>query len=521
MSKRSPKSVEEKLELVQLYQEQGVSISTLVSSYGVASTTIKKWIRKYENSGIDGLKESRTWKQYSKELKEQAVQDYLNNLGSLETIIEKYHISSQSVLKRWINQYTSDKALQTTSKGLSRMKQGRKTTFEERVEIVNFTIAHDKDYQAAIEKYGISYQQVYSWVRKFEKDGSQGLLDRRGKGLESKLNLTPEEELQLKIKQLEERNRYLEMEVGLPKKVRRNQTQKPTVRIGRYLEEFQAIKDYSDKHSEASISQLCQLIGVSRSGYYKWLNHKETTSEETNRTLLKTIKELHTKRKGILGYRRMTRAVNRKLGTTYNKKRIRRLMRILGISSIIRRSRGYCTKTSFVNIEENILNREFAAHAPNQKWCTDVTFLQYGRGCKAYLSAIKDLYDGSIVAYHISKHNDNPLVMETLRKAIEINSGATPLLHSDRGSQYTSREYRMVTTQYQMTRSMSRVGKCIDNAPIESFFGHFKTECYDLKDYKTFEELVYDIDDYIYFYNNERFQEKHNGLAPLEVRNKA
>ncbi|HEL0611056.1 TPA: transposase, partial [Streptococcus equi subsp. zooepidemicus] len=144
MSKRSPKSVEEKLELVQLYQEQGVSISTLVSSYGVASTTIKKWIRKYENSGIDGLKESRTWKQYSKELKEQAVQDYLNNLGSLETIIEKYHISSQSVLKRWINQYTSDKALQTTSKGLSRMKQGRKTTFEERVEIVNFTIAHDK-----------------------------------------------------------------------------------------------------------------------------------------------------------------------------------------------------------------------------------------------------------------------------------------------------------------------------------------------------------------------------------------
>ncbi len=135
------------------------------------------------------------------------------------------------------------------------------------------------------------------------------------------------------------------------------------VRLGRYLKEFQAIKDYSDKHSGASISQLCQWLGVSRSGYYKWLNHKETTSEETNRTLLKTIKEPHTKRKGILGYRRMTRAVNRKLGTTYNKKRIRCLMRILGISSIIRRSRGYCTKTSFVNIEENILNREFTAQA--------------------------------------------------------------------------------------------------------------------------------------------------------------
>ncbi|KXU11072.1 Mobile element protein [Streptococcus gallolyticus] len=99
------------------------------------------------------------------------------------------------------------------------MRQGRQTTFDERVEIVNFTIAHNKDYQAAIEKYGISYQQVYSWVRKFEQEGSQGLLDRRGKGLETKPNLTPEEKLQLKIKQLEERNRYLEMELGLLKKL--------------------------------------------------------------------------------------------------------------------------------------------------------------------------------------------------------------------------------------------------------------------------------------------------------------
>lgn len=107
------------------------------------------------------------------------------------------------------------------------MRQGRKTSFEERVEIVNFTIAHEKDYQAAMEKYGVSYQQVYSWVKKFEKQGSQGLVDRRGKGLDSKPNLTTEEELQLKIKQLEERNRYLEAEVGLLKKLeeikRRNQ----------------------------------------------------------------------------------------------------------------------------------------------------------------------------------------------------------------------------------------------------------------------------------------------------------
>lgn len=99
------------------------------------------------------------------------------------------------------------------------MKQGRKTTFEERLEIVNYTIAHEKNYQVAIDKFGVSYQQVYFWVRKFEKNDSQGLVDRRGKGLESKPNLTEAEKLQLKIKQLEERNRYLEMEVGLLKKL--------------------------------------------------------------------------------------------------------------------------------------------------------------------------------------------------------------------------------------------------------------------------------------------------------------
>ena len=168
---------------------------------------------------LRGLEESHHWTKYSKELKEQAVSDYLNGLGSLKDLTKKYGISCDYVLRSWIKHYTSGKELQATSRGMSRMKQGCKTTFDERVEIVNFTLAHEKDYQGAVEKYGVSYQQIYSWVRKFEKDGSNGLLDRRGKGLTSKPNLTPEEELRLKIKQQEERIKYLEMENGLLKKL--------------------------------------------------------------------------------------------------------------------------------------------------------------------------------------------------------------------------------------------------------------------------------------------------------------
>ena len=208
MSKRSAKSVEEKLEVVHLYLEQGKSITTLTEAFGVSDDTIRNWVRKYQKDSMEGLKESPSWKKYRSELKEKAVTDYLAGRGSLSTIVEKYGISNQYVLRGWIKRYNS-------GKGNSRMKQGRQTTFEEGVEIVTFTIACDKDDQAAIDKYGLSYQQVYSWVRKFEKQGSLRFEDRRGKGLESKPNLTTEEELQLKIKQLEEGNRYLEMENDL------------------------------------------------------------------------------------------------------------------------------------------------------------------------------------------------------------------------------------------------------------------------------------------------------------------
>lgn len=191
----------------------------------------------------------------------------------------------------------------------------------------------------------------------------------------------------------------------------------------------------------------------------------------------------------------MTTFINRQFKNNYNKKRIRRLMRRLGISSIIRRIRHSCSNAAERFYAENLLNRDFADTAPNQKWCTDMTYLQYWLGSKAYLSAIKDLYDGSIIAYEISYNNDNPLVMNTIKKALNANPEVTPL------SQYTSKEYRYFTTQASVTLSMSRVGKCIDNAPIESLFGQFKTESYHFKKYKTYEELVVDIEAYIQFYN--------------------
>lgn len=218
MSKRSL-PIELKLEIVQEHLNTDRSIHSLVAEYKVSKDSIKKWIYNYQTYGVEGLTESKSWKNYSDELKLHAVQEYLEGKSGLRQITLKYKISDDSVLRRWIKRYTSGKNLNTTSKGLNTMNQGRKTTIQERIEIVNFTLAHNKDYQAAVENYHVSYQQVYSWVRKFEKDGMDGLEDRRGKTLKTKSNLTSEEEMTLKIKALEERNRFLEMELGLLKKL--------------------------------------------------------------------------------------------------------------------------------------------------------------------------------------------------------------------------------------------------------------------------------------------------------------
>ena len=126
--------------------------------------------------------------------------------------------------------------------------------------------------------------------------------------------------------------------------------------------------------------------------------------------------------------------INRRYERQYNPKRIRRLMHLAGLKSDIRRANGYCTQTSYVNIEANILGGDFTAAQPNQKWVTDVTHLKYGFGQKAYLSAIKDLYDGAIVAYQVSRSNDNPLVMDTIRAATDKHPDASPLIHSDRAA---------------------------------------------------------------------------------------
>ncbi len=170
------------------------------------------------------------------------------------------------------------------------------------------------------------------------------------------------------------------------------------------------------------------------------------------------------------------------------------------------------------------MNREFYADAPNEKWLTDVTEFKYYVGDetkKLYLSAILDLYDRRIVSYKIGASNNNPLVFETFDEAIQNNPNAHPLFHSDRGFQYTSKAFHKKLMKAGVRQSMSRVGRCIDNGPMEGYWGILKSEMYYLKKFTSQEELTKAIEDYIIFYNTKRYQLKLKCMTPMEYHSAA
>ncbi len=270
------------------------------------------------------------------------------------------------------------------------------------------------------------------------------------------------------------------------------------------------------------IAFMCKVLAIARSSYYRWLNREVPEKEAHDEELARIVFAYHETFDRILGYRRMTIFVNKLNQTNYNPKRIRRLMRYLGIRSEIRKKRKSYMKSTPQTVAENLLKRNFTADAPNKKWLADVTeFRIKGTTKKLYLSAILDLYDRSVVAYELSKRNDNRLVFKTFDKAIEKNPDAKPLFHSDRGFQYTSRIFKKKLGDIDAVQSMSRVGRCIDNGPMEGFFGIIKSEMYHLNNFYSTEELTEAIHTYIAFYNDQRFLPVLKGLTPMEYRNQA
>lgn len=262
----------------------------------------------------------------------------------------------------------------------------------------------------------------------------------------------------------------------------------------------------------------CMAAHISRSGYYAWLKHSDEPEKDYEDYLL--VKKVFDKGKAKWGFRTIKmRLTERKVAM--NHKKILRIMRKYNLTTKIRRRNPYkaiMKKSLGHRIFENILQREFKQAIPFKVFSTDITYIPFNHWF-CYLSVVKDICSGEIVAWNLARHLEMGLVMDTME--IMMANGVSyenAMIHSDQGFHYTNPLYIEKVRNLNMVQSMSRKGNCIDNAPIESFFGHLKDEV-DYKTCKTFEELYTFIEEYMRYYNHERQQWNLKKMTPVEYRN--
>lgn len=262
-----------------------------------------------------------------------------------------------------------------------------------------------------------------------------------------------------------------------------------------------------------SISEMCRFFKVSRSGYYGYVSRMGIPAWDL--PLAEKIRECQEKCGRTYGYRRVHIWLERN-GIYRNPKTVLHVMQKYGLLSVIRRKK-YRNYGEYLHRYPNLLNRDFNAERPNQKWVTDISYIHTNQGV-LYLSIIRDLYDNSIVAYKTGTKQNVNLVLSTIKAAKRKEKLTAQLqLYSDQGFQYTSQAYHRLIQSYGITPSMSRRGNPYDNALAENFFSILKTECIYRAKLQTYEEANLLIDEYIHFYNNLRIQLKSK-LTPLEKR---
>lgn len=275
------------------------------------------------------------------------------------------------------------------------------------------------------------------------------------------------------------------------------------------------------------VSYLCEITGVSRSGYYNYFsslskekrNQREAEDEQVKKIILKAF-HFKSRKKGA---RQIKMTLEGQFQIVYNLKRIRRIMKKYGIIFPIRRANLYRRMMKAIQehrVVPNLLKRQFKQDVPGKVLLTDITYLFYGNGQKAYLSTIKDSSTNEILAYHVSDRITMELATDTLlklKKNRNFRKAEDTLIHSDQGTHYTHPIFQKLVKKLELRQSMSRRGNCWDNAQQESFFWHFKDEAY-IKPYTTLEELKHEINQYMTYYNNYRYQRNKKKMTPVQYR---
>jgi len=294
-------------------------------------------------------------------------------------------------------------------------------------------------------------------------------------------------------------------------------------------EKFILISQILEKYKlKNSTSALCKIARISRSGYYNYFtltsqNRRIQRDEQEEKVKEILLRAYHFKGRKK-GARQIKMTLAGQYGITYNLKRIRRIMKKYAILCPIRKANPYkkmMKATQEHSVLPNLLKRNFKQNIPGKVLLTDITYLFYGQGKKAYLSTIKDSSTNEVMAYHVSDRLTLDIATDTIRKLKKNRKIKLPkdaFIHSDQGTHYTSPIFQKLVRESGLGQSMSRRGNCWDNAPQESFFGHFKDEAY-IKTCDTLEQLKNEIKQYMIYYNNYRYQWGLKKMTPVQYRN--
>ncbi|KGR89791.1 transposase [Ureibacillus massiliensis 4400831 = CIP 108448 = CCUG 49529] len=263
-----------------------------------------------------------------------------------------------------------------------------------------------------------------------------------------------------------------------------------------------------------TVTMILKVLKIPRSTYYRWLNEDVNEINDTENKII----ELCKRTKYRNGHRKIKALLKKEYNIELNRNTVQRLMQKHNLQCRIKRKRKWKSQGVQEVIVPNVLARDFYAANPNEKWVTDITYIQYG-STTLYLASILDLYNNEIVAYKLYDHQQTPLVMDVLKAALEKRSYPNGVIvHSDQGSVYTSYAYQTYIKEKNLIGSMSRRGNCWDNAVIESFHSNLKTEefQYVKMNSLSIEEVSSRVDMYIQYYNKERIQQKLGYLTPIE-----
>ncbi|HCN0899022.1 TPA: IS3-like element IS1397 family transposase, partial [Escherichia coli] len=435
---------------------------------------------------------------HSFEVKLAAVNHYLAGHAGIISTAKLFQLSHTS-LSHWINLFLlhGPRALDCRHK--------RSYSPEDKLCVVLYALGHSESLPRVAARFNIpSHNTVKNWIKGYRKSGNEAFIRRRKEKSMTRSDDTHENEANMTPEEMKNELRYLRAENAYLKAMQEHLLEKKPPGAG---EKTKVIRSLRCGHCQ---SDLLKAAGLARSTLYYQLSLQKAKDKYADvKQLIASIFHEH---RGCYGYRRIHCELQKR-GLKFSGKTVRKLMQQLGLKSPVRLKKYRSYRGNMGLAAENILQRQFKAEAPCEKWVTDITEFRAG-GQKLYLSPILDLFNGEIVAWETACRPTEELVKRMLNKGLEsLAEGEKPLLHSDQGWHYRIKSYQSALADKGLVQSMSRKGNCLDNAVMENFFGHLKEEMYYRRDYRSVEELENAVNEYITYWNQKRIKLSLGGLS--------